>query len=489
MVQPFPQIFDILSGEANGMPSLRSPQGDGNGEGVPFALLMNDLLIGGEGEGKSLTPNGASENNAFGSAFSPELFGMISDESGQVQTDRMVMGMAPLPGASVFGILPEENTSALSTLFAAANKTFSGTYEVLDWSVEDDALVLTVQSKEKPFTPFEVSLPLTQVESLLSAAGSHTVASSEKVVADIEKYLAQLNLKEITVTQVDALESDTPYSGMKVTIHAETGTGDKELVLPLRSAPVAVTVKPVTLSGKMKSVKEFERKPLPLKTGTRPAERIESEMLSPQEAVARPAYKLNQQPFREEQLFEKMFAKQDNTTAEVWSGNENSPALQEKPYTTQPFQHRPVEVRPVRFTLPETIATTLKPNGRMVTLQIEPAHLGPARLSLVMYRDKLHARVVVRDTAAKAAVEASLERLHEQLARANVEVEHIEVTIGGDGARDSHFNRRYYWQRRLSKAGRGTVGTVSSLPPLETAPSPLPRTASFVGAEGVNVLA
>lgn len=144
--------------------------------------------------------------------------------------------------------------------------------------------------------------------------------------------------------------------------------------------------------------------------------------------------------------------------------------------------------REVRFTLPDDLASKLKPNGQSVTIRIDPDHLGPARLSLKMYGDKLSARITVETVGIKAVVEQSLDRLTQQLIKSGIEVERIEVALDGRQSGDQLSERHPQWGRQA----RGMhfdedilteSNEVSPVAPVSTvAPA-------RVGAGGVNVLA
>ena len=150
---------------------------------------------------------------------------------------------------------------------------------------------------------------------------------------------------------------------------------------------------------------------------------------------------------------------------------------------------RRTDLPQVRFTLPENIKTGLKPYGRTVMIRMEPVHLGPARLSLTMYDDKLQARLVVRDSLARMTIESSMDRLVDQLSRAGIEVDHIEVTVGGENARNGLFERQTH--RFLGSGNRGKLKFKKVVNPDHRVTSTIsaPPRPSYVGAGGVNVLA
>ena len=107
--------------------------------------------------------------------------------------------------------------------------------------------------------------------------------------------------------------------------------------------------------------------------------------------------------------------------------------------SSMPTLDRPAQVR---FTLPDNLQSTLRPNGEAVMLKIQPDHLGPARLLLEIKNGMLHARVTVETIAARDAVEGSLDRLVDQLQKQDIKVDHIQVTLQNENGRHQFFDRR-----------------------------------------------
>jgi hypothetical protein len=145
--------------------------------------------------------------------------------------------------------------------------------------------------------------------------------------------------------------------------------------------------------------------------------------------------------------------------------------------------------RPVRISLPENIASALKPNGRSVMLKIEPQQLGPARLTLVMNNDTLSARLVVESTAAKAAVERHLDGLVDRLAKADINVGSIEVEVSGGGAQDGSLDRRTFWSSHRTFPAHSLTEDNSNTAKTAATPALYAAPAMYAGAGGVNILA
>jgi flagellar hook-length control protein FliK len=98
------------------------------------------------------------------------------------------------------------------------------------------------------------------------------------------------------------------------------------------------------------------------------------------------------------------------------------------------------------FTLPKEIEAMTLQTGqtKTVMLQLNPEHLGTARVHLTVQDDIVSARVVVDSHHAKAMVEGSLNELLTQFERANIRVEQIQVAVSGEWQNSEH-NRRQFW--------------------------------------------
>lgn len=147
-----------------------------------------------------------------------------------------------------------------------------------------------------------------------------------------------------------------------------------------------------------------------------------------------------------------------------------------------------IPTRTVRFSLPDNLQAKLQPNGQSISIKIEPEHLGPARLSLTINHDKLRARVIVETAEVKALVERSLDRLVQQLTKAGIEIDKIEVALDGRQAGEELFDRRRQWHRP-TRPGNPDPDTLAELKQAGTIPIVSEANQTYVGAGGVNVLA
>ncbi len=150
----------------------------------------------------------------------------------------------------------------------------------------------------------------------------------------------------------------------------------------------------------------------------------------------------------------------------------------------------PVAPQPkvARFTLPDDIRTALRPGGNSVTINIEPEHLGHARLNLVLRGDGLRARVIVESVQAKALVEKSIDQLTDQLSRVDVKVESIEVSVGNRDAGNQFFRHSHAWRSQVTKRpneNSSLEATQELIPEMNYAPT----RESYVSSSGVDLVA
>jgi hypothetical protein len=143
---------------------------------------------------------------------------------------------------------------------------------------------------------------------------------------------------------------------------------------------------------------------------------------------------------------------------------------------------------PIRFIIPENAAGQLRPGGGSVAIRIEPEHLGPMRLRLSVQGQTLTGHLIVESVQARQLLEASLDQLLDQLARAGIEVDKLDVGLSGEDTRDLWFAHQSNRRRpeidvnHLEEA----AGTETERSPTETA---VPGTIAYIGADRVNILA
>jgi len=141
---------------------------------------------------------------------------------------------------------------------------------------------------------------------------------------------------------------------------------------------------------------------------------------------------------------------------------------------------------PVKLTLPDTITKSFFSQGQTIMIRIEPENLGPARLNLAVRDQMLTARVTVDTPMAKLAVESSLNQLTDQLSRAGIQVDRIDVMLSDGGTRHQFQDHRPFWSQtrrmRQPKDDDRMQSDAMSIPITMLPPR------QYVGAQGVNLL-
>ncbi|MDF1545417.1 MAG: flagellar hook-length control protein FliK [bacterium] len=150
----------------------------------------------------------------------------------------------------------------------------------------------------------------------------------------------------------------------------------------------------------------------------------------------------------------------------------------------------PHQVQPkvARFTIPDDIRTALRPGGNSVTINIEPEHLGQARLNLVLRGDALRAHVIVESVQAKVLVEKSIDQLTDQLSRVDVKVDSIEVSVGERETGNQFFRQSHAWRNQMAgtpNENGNLQATEETVPEMNYAPS----RESYLSSSGVDLVA
>jgi len=520
---------DILNGLLGigplaGIGQGNQPTGLGMVEGSPvfsdiLGLLTNPTLAqAGEGNPTVGVDSQSRDQNGFETNLYNELGGQITSVwmlgrpeavAGQPFTnlktdDEQLSTQTGVDSKSAISslTLPNQVTAfeALSpnvqkVLAAEAVELAPGEYHVLAAEVTDHSLNLTLESSDR--SRISVTLPLDQ---LLSGGMEPTIttktltpgsADSRRVAMgttpnpsrELATWFSKLNLSELRVETVKAPLNDGGATSLKLSFvePGNAGVQPIEAVIPSdeirafrtqnQSARRIVTINKSDYSGPSSSGAE-----LALPVQTRGNGRVSLFIPKPVIKAAVLDAGSDLAAFGQSQ---------DNALSST--GNFQSQVADVQAGQTQTGGEK-IQYAPVRFTLPDKIDQTLVPNGRSLTLKIQPEHLGPARLSLHVNSDGLTARVTVDSPLAQNAIERSLDRLHEQLTQAGVKVDRLEVSLSGGFTRDQLFNqgsRRHRPQTDHSRV---------HMPGYQIAESTLVGTAGpirreYLNSRGVNLFA
>ena len=358
-------------------------------------------------------------------------------------------------------------------------------YNVLEVSLEDGRLELTLAPQGGTADPVRVSLPLSVLAQFVSEHAAKNAAVS-KVPNGLKLALRDSNLeldklfKALNLKTLNIHEPMTPAKGGPSSMTLElTLIGEDQgarFAITARINKQDVLLKPAGNVGGDLAAVTGEDEPI---AATRPMMDTSSQndaqdhTLPFKKAVSEGTLTLtkNLLPEGKPLGFEASFssASLDNT----------SPSM-------STMDHIPTPA-PVKLSLPENIMRSFASQGQTITIRIEPEHLGPARLNLTVRDQMLTARVTVDTAAAKMAVEGSLSELSDQLSRAGIQVDRIDVVLGDSNTPHRFPDRRPTWSqsRRMRQPG------LDDRMPSDTLSIPLtmmpPR--QYVGAQGVNLLA
>ncbi len=509
--------FDILFGEllelqkTHGSTALpqgtetlesRSPKGlSFAAPGSRDALKGFDLLSFTAAADQS-EPAGISEKTAAASDAKPILPNPIMFPGAELPTpgNRQSVSDAETLPSEPASPVPDFRTSPAGVQvsndpFAALQTGLNpGSYRILDWSIRGDSLDLQLVPEHAPQQTVKVTIPLAQLE-LASDAGiaSRAAMTGQRVALDdtvtqqlkIDYFFSKLNLKELKVES-----SPSPQQPANVQVqrpelmHLKLFAEDLGNEVVIRGTLVQPQAKTRPDPGLVNGRVAVEL----------PGESSSKTGVLTRAAVAAPANMSGGTPDGSPNRFG-----WSNGAAEMTHMSKGS-TYGEKPDSTDTqvlpnfarstgeimVNRSRLDVHPARFMLPDNLHATLKPNGKSIQIKIDPQHLGPARLNLTMHDDSLRAVLTVDTIQARNAIEGSLDRLLDALARADVKVDSIEVTVDQQGTREEIFDGRAREQRpRRIDRFNGIENEMSAASMAATAT----MSTGYLGAGGVNVLA
>ena len=416
-------------------------------------------------------------------------FGNPFDEgAGEAGSGRSILAALPFSG-------PISNQSLRDIINSVFTDLEPGRYLITGAAVKNGSLNLTVINDEKTLQSIRISLPLEALQEGLAApldrtAFTHRVELSDPNLrlASLESYFSDLHLRELTVEvdrpqQAASMSKHVPTTNEPVIITLTAESSGQEIAI--RSKLSRQLVRASTVNDALAADTVSEDRPFleasaddqqgpggQKQFGGRGKAAVQFDPLLAGRPKAGGLEALSQ------------FGRQLNNNIENPGG---LPGLDRSEATPDASTER-FSARPVRISLPETFQAASRPHSQSIMLKIEPEHLGPARLNLLMRHDTLVARVVVDSVQAKMLIEKNLDTLVEQLARADINLEKIEVEVGGSGAESGQFERRMLWSQR-NRAAILMRGNETDAESAIITPSIYQAPRTYVGESGVNLLA
>jgi hypothetical protein len=491
----------------NNLPELLSPddtlipqlQAEGSKEDAAgAAALFGDLLLNlvepslapgmnPEAAGLPTVADAEGENSTVG--LNLILNNTIWSEGDSLPADKLSSIITQLEGQATS---KTEGGQLNNTLNTPTLDVPPGKYEVIDVTLKDGTVQLTVTGKHDGAKPVTITVPVEYLKGETGWESWQAVTSrlwhqepKNQPAPDLTEYFEKLNLKEIEITSSGGIKPGKSDGGPVQTLVPAQQVGHllaiRERFLRNNKLNSRLGETPIDSNIDSQNQSSGERINIPgqsfssidggqvLLKGSAAAQQVTDGMVK---------FPLESQALSKEKV--------DEPEKNV---RFHEPALFDMKSVNRDGRIDKTAPQPVRFTLPGNIKTALKPYGQAVTLLIEPEFLGPARLSLSMQHDRLRARVVVENHLAKAAVDASLDRLIEQLSRADIKVDHIEVTVDGANVSSGQFDRQPQWRRGSGTFTRGAFPKDMSVEKTGVAASLPTASGLYIGAGGVNYLA
>lgn len=369
-----------------------------------------------------------------------------------------------------------------------------GSFKVISSQLLGDQLQLELQSRENPATLFKLTVPTATLAATAdenstvrkssspnSSSRAHRVALTSDLSGSIDELFGRLNVTDLHLTNelpVDAARRADHQVTLELTGHQAGRTAMITLITPksalrllsnksaadqpdtLISPTPAESTNPIS-----KTAPNAGQTSTPATSGTEaPVEKSASFSIRPV------ATKWDTEQFTD-----------DSTSAikTLQSGLDRSEQLA-----------RPVDVQavklPVKFTL-EDLPKVWSGATRTLSVKLEPEHLGPARLYLSAVNDTINARLSVETPTAKAAVERGLDQLTDQLSRAGIRVNHIEVSLRGGSYQESAYRQTNWFRPQRSQLRRSEGDPLAAGAALAAVTTSRPS--SYLGASGVNLYA
>ncbi|MEA2031781.1 MAG: flagellar hook-length control protein FliK, partial [candidate division Zixibacteria bacterium] len=375
-----------------------------------------------------------------------------------------------------------------------------GQYKVQSWSIEGKTLHLEVAKPDKPSSPIRVSISIDQMTALnnRTTEGSSVTSGQQRVVLDgaqqqdLSDLLSRYDIKELHISKSSKSldKAMMPMRGNEIDVEIVAQNIGQELVIKARLPRHAFNRAETNKGGNAKAAAPFEKSVIESNPETQ----------RPVQGIAQRSTVDTQPGFSEDIVQFGKFSKNDEfqksemlkmTSSNAKEGaGDTSKMLPDFMHSTKELTlpRERVDLRPVRFEIPENSKMLLKANGQSIRLNIEPKHLGHARLSLHLHNNRLRAMVIVDNTQAKVTIEGSLDRLMDTLNKVNIQVDRIEVNVNQQNANEQFSQQRPHtnWQpntrRPFSIADnlKEIVEQNPVMPQMET---------SYVEAGRVNLLA
>ncbi len=491
-------ILDLLMGGlAAGFPTVAGGNAPGNESGSgEFQNTLDGLLgMGSDGSvaGAAAVQEGDVADFELLAQMMPGGEGLVAETA--VALNRQISAFVTDP-------MPLQNNALRDIINRVPTDLKPGTYDVLSVETVNGSVNLELSSQNGG-EPIRLSMPaslLSEQAGVNNSSGSMigrtALDGMPRADSSVDRLLASLNLKEIQISEVTARTETAATSTMQISLIGE-------------NPGQTLTIKARLDKDNLRATKNIEKtnaevgsKNLPTSTrvGTQVASagnntgggNSQNANLAaggngpnqlPQGSAAKPMEQEFNLSLQKGGGLADLLSLDGNQTAVSAPGGAATGLNTDTESVSQ------LRAQPMRFTLPDDLDSQLKPGGRAVTIRIEPENLGPARLSLSYHNDQLRARLAVHSPEAKLLIEQSIDKLNEQLARADIKVDYIEVTISGEDSNQESLEQRALWQRMNRRALNLDSEDNAEIEESEPLRVPPAMVGSYAGPQGINVLA
>ncbi len=504
--------FEAKTSGVTGQVGVTGVSVEGQAEGLLFGDLLasaaNGLGLGDSGEQlvskflfpsndqsavQDATPTGPTANTP--SLIEAALANGQADQLAAQTDPALLEAQAAMLGAkaqSAVGQLPDVSIDSLNlqqVLQATDGKLANGTYQILDVQMAGDRVELTLAAEGKAEEPITISLPA----ELLKASAEEFDLSNAKTGG---KNLGRIPVGDTTNREADRLSDLLSKMNLK---SLRVDSGPEHVASKQDAPPVQLTLfaeddgAQVAIKSKL-ALQDIRIKPQNRREG-RWADTQPGKLAVPVEddngaVILKPVQRSQAILGARNALAQNQFDLADRLAGNKMMSTEQALAGgSQTEFGTRLSESGPArDIAPsVKMTLPDSIQKPFAANGQSITIRIEPDHLGPARLNLMMRDNVLAARLIVDSPVARMAVENSLDQLTDQLAKAGIDVDRIEVQLSGD-SRENFFDRRPAWTfaRKAQRSGE-EFELDANQPELDKVMSIPPR--EYMTADRVNMLA
>jgi len=363
----------------------------------------------------------------------------------------------------------------------------SGKYEIVDAQIQNNNLELQIVSAENPVEPIKITLPA----EILTGNDKNNigVANNQRTVVDqpkidsyqFEDILSKLNLKEIEIkTGTNITDQEKTLKPINVNLMAEASGNEILLKAQYNSRKITGYIEnnanDLTDTNDTSDTSDLIQQLNNINKNTEKTNARQNDVNSDvKQTVIKAAvpddsniWKINNYEYKNEYdpslknkiLFNnektlgnlEQLTKTDNifdskTTFKTIENKIDSFFNLDKTTVKTDLSSEKIDIQPVRFNLPDNLNQALKPNGQSIMIRVEPDHLGPAQIKLTIEDDKLKAEIKVHSATAKTTLENSVDKLIQQLSKADIKVDYIEITADSDNSENELYQRQQFWNK------------------------------------------